>query len=77
MKLAIILSSVILTGCATPLFVDECVNPPVKEKKARDPNERVYGWTKEEFAAMPKYCGHPRKRNYIIDRNGRVIGIIR
>lgn len=75
MKLIIIAASALLTGCVA-LHSDPCVDLPVKNKSAIAHGERVYGYTKEEFAAMPKYCGAP-KRPVIVDRNGRIIGTIR
>lgn len=75
MKWTIIASTIVICGCTTPLFVNECIYPLGKDYKP-DPNEIVYGWSKAEFAAMPKYCG-TSKQSTIVDRNGRVIGYIR
>jgi hypothetical protein len=74
MKIAIILSSVICTGCAA-MDVDPCVYPMGKDHKP-EPGEVVYGYTKAELAAMPKWCGGGRSK-VITDRNGRVVGYIR
>ena len=74
MRTIIILSGIILTGCAA-FDKDPCVNPLGADRKA-EPNEVVYGWTKAELAAMPKWCGRSNKHT-IYDRSGRVIGYIR